>query len=150
MEKVSIKVADTGIGIPSDQLPKIFDRFYQVDSSATRHYGGTGIGLSLVKELVVLMGGSIETESLPGRGTTFIIHVPLKVSRQHAASENFLKGVPILIDSKKALSDISSEKPLILVVEDNIELQSFLSDNLGDESAVIAASDGMEAWDIKL
>ncbi|MBA2331132.1 MAG: response regulator, partial [Flavisolibacter sp.] len=149
-EKVSIKVADTGIGIPSDQLPNIFDRFYQVDSSATRHYGGTGIGLSLVKELVVLMGGSIETESLPGRGTTFIIHVPLKVSRQHAASENFLKGVPILIDSKKALSDISSEKPLILVVEDNIELQSFLLDNLGDESAIIAASDGMEAWDIIL
>jgi signal transduction histidine kinase/ligand-binding sensor domain-containing protein len=85
-DDICLKVKDTGIGIAPDQLPKIFDRFYQVDSSATRQYGGTGIGLSLVKELVVLMNGNIETESFPGKGTGFIISVPLKKAEQQAVA----------------------------------------------------------------
>src|SRR5690606_8926153 len=65
-EQVQLVVVDSGIGIPATELPKIFDRFYQVDSSHTRKGEGTGIGLSLTKELIELMGGTIEVESEVG------------------------------------------------------------------------------------
>lgn len=150
-ENLCLKVEDTGIGIPPDQLPRIFDRFYQVDSSAKRQYGGTGIGLSLVKELVVLMDGEIETESLPGKGSAFIINFPLKVARPQALTQNFFSPVPINgSNGKTAILEPSEDKTRILVVEDNLELQAFLSDNLGSESPIIKASDGLEAWNIIL
>lgn len=73
---ISIKVQDTGIGISSDRLPHIFDRFYQVDNSNQRQYGGTGIGLALVKELVDVLKGQIEVSSNVGDGTTFNLTLP--------------------------------------------------------------------------
>lgn len=69
-------VQDTGIGIAPDKLPMLFERFSQVDTSATRHYGGTGIGLALVKELVALMGGTVGVESEAGRGSRFFVRLP--------------------------------------------------------------------------
>ena len=69
-EGVAVAVMDSGIGIPEDQLPKIFDRFHQVDASSTRRHGGAGIGLALARELVELHGGRISAESAPGEGTT--------------------------------------------------------------------------------
>ncbi len=74
---VEISIRDTGIGIPKEKIPKIFDRFYQVDGSVTRDQEGTGIGLSLTKELVELHKGKIKVESEEGKGTTFIISIPL-------------------------------------------------------------------------
>ncbi len=68
-----ITVTDTGIGIPEEHLPHIFDRFYQANTSSTRKYEGTGIGLSLVKELTTLMGGDIKAESTVGKGSVFTI-----------------------------------------------------------------------------
>lgn len=73
-------VEDTGISIPSVQLSRIFERFYQVDISATRPYEGTGIGLALVKELVGLHGGMIEVQSTEGRGSTFHLHIPFTLA----------------------------------------------------------------------
>lgn len=75
-EGVAIEVTDNGIGIPADALPRLFDRFYQVDTSSTRRYGGTGIGLNIVKSLLDLMGGRIEVESAVGRGSTFRFVLP--------------------------------------------------------------------------
>lgn len=70
---VEITVEDTGIGIPPEHLSRVFERFFQSDSSSTRQYGGTGIGLSLAKELVELHGGTIRAESVVGQGTSIIL-----------------------------------------------------------------------------
>ena len=71
-----IEVRDTGIGIPSEHLANIFERFRQVDSSSTRKYEGTGLGLTIVKESVDLMQGRISVQSEEGRGTTFRVELP--------------------------------------------------------------------------
>jgi two-component system phosphate regulon sensor histidine kinase PhoR len=71
-----IAVADTGPGIEATHLPRLFERFYRVDAGRSRELGGTGLGLSIVKHLVEAMGGRIEVESVPGRGTTFTVTVP--------------------------------------------------------------------------
>ncbi len=71
-----LKVSDTGIGIPAEELGKVFDRFYQVDSTHTRERAGTGIGLALSKELAKLMGGDLKVESTPGKGSIFTLYLP--------------------------------------------------------------------------
>ena len=77
--KWGIEVSDTGSGIPEEGLPKIFDTFHQVESGVTRVHGGFGLGLSIVKQLVNLMGGEIHVHSTVGVGSTFIITLPLVV-----------------------------------------------------------------------
>jgi two-component system sensor histidine kinase BarA len=74
--RLELRVSDTGIGIPARERPKVFDAFYQVDSSSTREYGGTGLGLSIVKRLVEGHGGSIGIESNEPRGTVFVVRLP--------------------------------------------------------------------------
>ncbi len=76
-EYAEIKVSDTGIGIPQQKLDKIFDRFYQVDDSNQRSFGGSGIGLALVKELIDLHKWNITVASEINNGTEFTIHIPL-------------------------------------------------------------------------
>jgi two-component system phosphate regulon sensor histidine kinase PhoR len=75
-EQVCLEVADTGIGIPEADLPRIFERFYRVDKARSRELGGTGLGLSIVKHLVQAMRGSVHAASRPGQGTTFTIRLP--------------------------------------------------------------------------
>ncbi|MBV8895655.1 MAG: PAS domain-containing protein [Acidobacteriaceae bacterium] len=74
--QVQIAVRDTGIGIPSEDLQRVFERFYRVDRARSRPTGGTGLGLPIVKEIVSRMGGSVQVESQLGRGSTFTIEVP--------------------------------------------------------------------------
>jgi len=74
--KIRVTFADTGIGIPSEHLPRIFERFYRVDTARSREMGGTGLGLSIVKHVIERMNGMIEVESQVGKGSTFIVLLP--------------------------------------------------------------------------
>src|SRR5258708_32176378 len=74
--RVTLEVGDKGIGIHPDTQKRIFERFYQVDNTATRRYGGTGMGLALVEKLVTLQKGKVEVKSRPGRGSTFTVSLP--------------------------------------------------------------------------
>jgi PAS domain S-box-containing protein len=78
-EGIVVRVVDSGIGIDPGYLPNLFTKFSQADSSTARRYGGTGLGLAISKNLIDLMGGAIEVESEPGRGSTFTVTLPLAV-----------------------------------------------------------------------
>ncbi len=101
---IGISVKDTGIGIPADKYHRLFESFSQVDSSTTRKYGGTGLGLTISQKLVKVMGGEIRVESEFGKGSNFIFNIKVKankkaklyaVKKQH--SENSLVGKSVLI-----------------------------------------------------
>ncbi len=77
-DRIEITIADTGIGIKKEDLPKLFEPFYQVESGITRRYEGTGLGLSICKRLVELLGGTIRAESEPGKGSTFSFTLPME------------------------------------------------------------------------
>jgi len=79
---ISFSIQDTGIGIKSEELPKIFDAFHQVDASATREFGGVGLGLAIVKKLIELLQGEVRVESEFGKGTTFTIYLPYRLERR--------------------------------------------------------------------
>lgn len=81
---VVLSVSDTGVGIEADDLERIFDKFTQADSSISRSYGGSGLGLAMCKELVELHGGSIEVESAPGIGSTFAVRIPANLPPEGA------------------------------------------------------------------
>ncbi|MEJ5224647.1 MAG: HAMP domain-containing sensor histidine kinase, partial [Anaerolineales bacterium] len=86
---VKISVVDTGIGIPSEDLTRIFERFYQVQSHLTRTHGGMGLGLSVTKAMVELHGGRVWAESMEGKGSTFTILLPLDAAQNTAAQRVF-------------------------------------------------------------
>jgi signal transduction histidine kinase len=92
---VEVRVVDTGIGIPRREWTRIFDPFYQVDSSSTREYGGTGLGLSIVKRLVESHGGAIRIEDNPPRGTAFVVTLP-----QASATEDVPHAAPAAVESR--------------------------------------------------
>jgi two-component system heavy metal sensor histidine kinase CusS len=74
---IQIRISDTGVGIPADALPRVFDRFFRVDSSRSQGSGGTGLGLAIVKSIVELHGGRVEISSQSGHGTQVTLHIPI-------------------------------------------------------------------------
>jgi signal transduction histidine kinase/DNA-binding response OmpR family regulator/ligand-binding sensor domain-containing protein len=166
---VSISVSDTGIGIPPDQLDKVFDRFYQVDASQTREHEGSGIGLALVKELVELHHGTIEVQSEVGRGTTFTVRMPL--GRGHLKDDEVVEAPTphVILTPAKASDQVREEeseannqmhlppfgrdqhdnesaaqKPIVLIVEDNADVRSYIKDYLVPVYQVAEAGDGAD------
>lgn len=162
---IEISIRDTGMGIAQDQLDKIFDRFYQVDGSHTRSHEGTGIGLSLTKELIKLHQGRIEIESKEGKGSTFRLYFLL--GKEHLKPEEICtealveeyeqeKFKETLIseveDSPKKKLHIAvdiesrekSDKPILLIVEDNPDVRKYITIILGNQYEIFEASDGEE------
>jgi DNA-binding response OmpR family regulator len=143
---VDIRVTDTGIGIPAEALPKIFDRFYQVENGQARAGGGTGIGLALSKELAERMGGSLRAESMPGQGAAFFFQLPVR----NTAGTPLLEypdgepGTAVFSGSIGADMPTDSERPLALLIEDNAELRGFMLKCIAGQWQVAEASDGEE------
>jgi signal transduction histidine kinase/DNA-binding response OmpR family regulator len=146
----SISVTDTGPGIPEADIGKIFDRFYQVDSSSSREFEGSGIGLSLVKELVQLMGGTVAVKSALGKGTSFKIQLPLMANLEIAdPSLTYFPNAPLnaeenLVDVRYEPDNDLTDRPLVLVVEDNTDLRAYLAEILEDEYRLELAENGKE------
>jgi len=89
---VRMAVRDEGVGIDAAALPHVFDRFYQVDSSATRRFGGTGLGLAIVKEILHHLGGSVTVESTPGRGSVFTVEIPARADASDGRADEPTAG----------------------------------------------------------
>lgn len=168
-EYAEITVRDTGVGIPKSDLEHIFDRFYQTDSGLLK--GGTGIGLSLVKELTDLHRGEIEVDSEPGFGSAFTVRLPIAQADQQvgfsAASSVPTPPSPPLADSVRpewepfvplgsgSMPDLAIEesdvpaadsRPLVLVVDDNAELRRLIRTYLKPRYRLIEASNGKVAF----
>ena len=167
LNKAVIKIKDTGIGIPERELRKLFDRFYQVDSSQTRAHEGTGIGLALTKELVELHKGKISVDSKEGEWTEVTIELPL--GRDHFnvdeviaeelqleiegdkkyLKEQFISDQTISQSTELPIEQLDTlfEKPdedklIILVVEDNADVRQYIKDSLGKEFIIEEAANG--------
>lgn len=145
-----ITVNDNGKGIEEEHLTRIFDRFYQVDTSNTRSYEGSGIGLALTKELVDLHHGTISVISKPGSGSSFILQLPM--GKDHL-KEDEIDSTNTYIQSHAVTShnndlcelEITGKNdsfPKILLVEDNADLRYYLRSNLIEYYHVVEAADG--------
>jgi signal transduction histidine kinase/ligand-binding sensor domain-containing protein/CheY-like chemotaxis protein len=170
-EAAVIAVRDTGVGIAPELLPRVFERFYQADDSATRRFEGTGIGLALAKELVELHGGTIHAASAPGEGSTFTVRLPLgETAAVPAAGTGTAPGAgppprtappdPARLAVALSIYDprqappaepdeaYAEDRTTVLVVDDNPDVRAFLRSVLAGSFRVIEAADGRAALDL--
>lgn len=151
---LEIKISDSGIGIPKDDIKKLFKPFQQIDSNKPRGSGTTGIGLSLTKELIELHKGVMVVDSEINKGSTFTIYLP--VYTENPAGEPEVRAN---IPAKEPVKEVSIEKPantiavnnvsgqLVLIVEDSNDLRAYLSIELGKTYNIIEAANGEEGLD---
>lgn len=161
---VRIEVADSGAGIADEHLPFIFERFYQVRSEKNPAMKSSGIGLALTYELVQALHGQIDVESEAGKGSRFIVRLPYTPDRFEEreldqslvpAAVNLQARVDVLTEgltcdeqtdeSEETQEEQARSKPLVLVVEDNYDLRSFLIQTLRSEYRLLGAENGKEA-----
>ena len=146
---VKLTVSDTGMGIPADKLPLLFQKFTQLDASTTRRFGGTGLGLAICRELAELMGGSVSVQSRAGEGSSFTALLPLERVSCEAAEAAVASADPPAAPSAANLEVDPASQPdalRILAAEDNPTNQLVLTTIMqifGVELTL--ASDGMEA-----
>lgn len=153
-DQCRIAVKDTGQGIPKQDLPSVFDRFYRGNGESVRQENGTGIGLALTKELVELHDGSIDVSSKEYAGTTFVVNLPMRHGEYHKLEphESMLTEIPVLAEEETEKSKSANESkesqtddesaPIVLLIEDNDEVMHYLQDILGDTYRVLMATDG--------
>ncbi len=171
-EKLVIRVRDTGVGIPADKLPFLFQRFWQADTSAQRKYQGAGIGLALVKELVEIQEGAVSVESDPGQGATFTVTLPYlpaervepapPVPAAPAAPEGpkldteWISGLyrraelfPSVTSLQQSLKPVETafarNRPRVLIADDEPDMLRFLRSQLEAMFQVLEAVDGQQA-----
>jgi PAS domain S-box-containing protein len=139
-EGLTFRVTDTGVGIPPDKLGGVFDRFVQADASTTRRHGGSGLGLTICRDLVALMGGAIEVESIEGVGTTFTVKLPLARAESATPDEVVVEHADDLAASGPGLR--------VLAAEDNLTNQFVLKTLLAQVGIELTlAPNGQEAVD---
>ncbi len=139
---VSIAVSDTGIGIAPEQRKIIFESFQQADGSTTRQYGGTGLGLTISKRLVAMMGGSLTLKSREGGGSTFTCRMPFKLGDKN-------KVVDTDTEEKTKKKVVTPDKLRILLAEDNALNRELATRYLqGRNNEVLVATNGQEALDL--
>jgi len=145
-EGLEVRLADSGIGMEEDVKEKIFDRFFQSETQGAILNQGSGIGLSIAKEFVKMHGGTIEVESIAGKGSIFILHFPFnRTENTHLTDED--GAGELLIKSESAEDTVpDAVRPVILLVEDNDDFRFYLKDNLKTFYRVIEASNGKEGW----
>ena len=150
LDFVNIKVRDTGIGIPEQDLPHIFDRFYQVSHSQQPQSGGSGVGLALAQELARLHGGFISVSSLENHGSVFELSLPKSLITKTDSYSSFQSYIiehenePTLKPGK----NMTSGKPSILLVEDHPDMRQYIGKLLGNHYHVVEAIDGQQAMEI--
>jgi signal transduction histidine kinase/CheY-like chemotaxis protein/ligand-binding sensor domain-containing protein len=152
-----IRIVDSGIGIPGDLLENIFDRFTQVNSSASRIQEGTGIGLALTKELVEMHQGRISVESHAGEGSVFRVDLPLGMTHldadeivEHgddAESVSFESAGVESVVHRAEPPGVGRAKPLILIVEDNTDVRRYIRSYLDRDYRCLEAVDGQDGLD---
>ena len=167
-------IQDTGVGVPKDELPRLFERFHRVEGQKSRSFEGSGIGLALVQELVKLHGGTIKVESEVGRGTRFEIAIPFgskhlpperiraepvratRSSRGDAFVEEALRWLPeanlqdsVVVDRHEEgdhlLLDHPAEEIQILVADDNADMRDYVQRLLGKRWTIRVVSNGSDA-----
>lgn len=147
--RLRMRVSDNGAGIHPDDLPHVFDRYFQSGRPNKTAEGGTGIGLALCKEYTQLFAGNISVESIYGSGSIFSLSFPVESSTERAshgveAADTTLLSLtqPVLVPSV-----LSAEKPTLLVVEDNFDLQDYIRSILQEKYHVITTENGRTALD---
>ncbi|MCK6541337.1 ATP-binding protein [bacterium] len=154
-DHIQINVSDTGVGISESDITKIFDRFYQVDSSEMREYPGTGIGLALAKQLSELHHGRLTVVSQLHRGTTFTLHLPLNPEVWPDEEKSIEADRTVKWDAEadwsddNVVSDTNSEYrgKTILIVEDHPDVRDYIKEHLSGEFQISEARDGVEGFD---
>ncbi|MGY1604883.1 ATP-binding protein [Geodermatophilus sp. SYSU D00815] len=149
-----LTVADTGVGIPAEELPRLFDRFHRVPGSAARSREGSGLGLALVREFVELHGGTVTVASRPGQGSTFTVRMPAGAADApgHAAaepSEDAAGAASVPWDDVAPVPAPSAPPSAasVLVVDDNADMRAYLTRLLSPHWTVRTAPDGRAALD---
>jgi len=137
---IRLGVSDDGIGIPEDKLDQIFEEFSQADDSTTKNYGGTGLGLALVKRFAHMMGGDIWVESTEGEGSSFILELPAVVIDME-------KTEPVETDegiskSEPGKSDLASAEGSILVIDDDPKARDLIKRSLESEGHRVTVAEG--------
>jgi DNA-binding response OmpR family regulator len=147
-----LKVYDNGIGITLESLDKVFDRFYQSDATINRHFEGSGIGLALTKELAELHHGTINVKSESGKWTEFTVTPPMVQKENLSAIEEFQTTIISEDNPTTELTAVKKEtsknKETVLLVEDNNDLRSYISDSLSAKYNVLKAINGKEGIEI--
>jgi len=172
---IIIDVKDTGMGIPAEQLPHIFNRFWQADTSSQRKFQGMGIGLALVKELAEVQGGSVSVASEVGKGTTMSVKLPLETAVNESSaneqpenngvdkspSEEWIGELYRRAELFPAITSLHStmrptetsfgfgfsKRPKLLIADDEPDMLRFLRSQLSENFDVLEAVDGQQAVD---
>jgi CheY-like chemotaxis protein len=142
-EWITFDVADTGIGISKDQLGKVFEAFVQAENSTTRNYGGTGLGLTLTKRFCELLGGTLQAESEPGKGSRFTLLLPAQIDTPRSEPEVVVPRNRM--NTADADRSIESGTDTVLVVDDDPAMLDLFGRFLeGEGFLVVTASTGEE------